>query len=175
MATQVDIPGYVAGTWVIDAARSAVSFRIRQAGISTVRGSFGAVEGTIVTAADPRDSTVRAVIRTASIDTKNTRRDEHLRTKDYLDAEPYPTITFVSTGVRTSADGVLVDGELTIKDRTRPVTLAVTVDGFAAGQVRLSATTDIDRAGFGVTCGPAGPFLGKKVAITLRIEAGRQG
>lgn len=179
MSTQVDIPGYVTGTWVIDAARSDVSLQIRQAGFATVRGRFDEVEGTIVTAADPRDSSVTAVIRTASVNTVNKRRDEHLRTKDYLNVEPYPTMTFDSTRVRTDGAGVHVDGDLTIRGVTKPVTLEVEVEEFGVGRdgtplVRLSARTEINRGDHGVTCGPASAFISKKVAITLRIEATKQ-
>ena len=176
MSTQVDIPGYVTGTWAIDAARSGVSFQSRLAGLSTVRGGFDEVEGTLVTAADPRDSSVTATVRAESVNTRNTRRDEHLRTADFLDAGPHPTLTFVSTGVRADAGAVRVDGELTLRGNTRPVTLDVEVEEFGADAdgtplVRLVARTAIARADFGVTCGAAGPFIGKKVAITLRITA----
>lgn len=180
MSTQVDIPGYVTGTWVIDAARSDVSLQIRQAGFSTVRGRFDEVEGTIVTAADPRDSSVTAVISSTSVNTANKRRDEHLRTKDFLNVESHPTITFASTGVRTDGGGVHVDGDLTICGVTRPVTLEVEVEEFGVGRggrplVRLSARTEINRADHGVSCGPASAFISKKVAIALKIEATKQG
>ncbi|GFJ76386.1 YceI family protein [Phytohabitans houttuyneae] len=100
MSMQVDIPGYVAGSWVIDAASSDVTFQIQQMGFSTVSGSFDDFEGTIVTADNPRDSSVTAVIRTASVNTRNKRRDKHLQTKGYLNTKQHPTITFASTGVR---------------------------------------------------------------------------
>ena len=179
MSTQVDIPGYVAGTWVIDAARSDVSFQVRLSGFATVRGRFGGVEGTIVTTEDPRSSSVSAVIRTASVNTKIPRRDEHLRSKDFLNAEQHPTITFASTGVRTDGDGVLLDGDLTVRGVTTPVTLTVAVDGFGVGHdgrplARFSAATEISRSDYGVTGGPVSPFIGKKVRITLKIEADKQ-
>jgi polyisoprenoid-binding protein YceI len=179
MTAQVDIPGYVTGSWVIDATRSTVSFSVKQAGFSTVRGSFGAVSGSITTTPDPWRSSVRAVVEVASIDTKIGRRDEHLRTKDFLDAEAYPTITFASTGVRADGDALLVDGELTVHGVTRPVTLTTDLEGFGVGPdgsavVRFAGRTRIDRTEFGVTCGPAGPFVSKKVTITLAVEATRQ-
>ena len=133
MSMQVDIPGYVTGTWVIDTARSHVSFRAIQAGIFTVRGSFDDFEGTIVTAENPWDSSVSVVIRTASVNTKNNRRDKHLHTNDFLNPEQYPTITFTSTGLRADGDSVLVDGDLTIRGVTKQVTLKTEVDGFSVG------------------------------------------
>jgi polyisoprenoid-binding protein YceI len=175
MSTQVDIPGYVAGTWAIDPARSEVSFAIKQAGFSTVRGRFDDVQGTIVTAPEPGDSSVRAIIRTASVRTGNRRRDEHLRTKDYLDTEAYPTITFASTAVRAAGTELLVDGDLTIHGVTRPVTLTLVVDGFGAGVARFSVRTAIDRAEYGVTCGPASFAISRKLTVGLDVAAGKQG
>jgi polyisoprenoid-binding protein YceI len=179
MSTQVDIPGYVVGTWAIDTARSDVSFQIRQLGLSTVRGGFGAVEGTIVTAADPRRSSVSAVIRTASVTTDHRRRDKHLRTRDFLDVEQHATITFASTGLRTDGDAVLLDGDLTIRGITRPVTLTVTVEGFGAGRdglpvARFSARTEVNRDDYGVIRGVASAVIDKKVTVTLAVEAVKQ-
>ncbi len=179
MSTQVDIPGYTVGTWAIDAARSAVSFRIRQGGLATVRGTFDDVGGTIVTAPDPSHSSVRAVIGTASVNTRNKRRDEHLRTKDFLDVERHPSITFTSTGVRAAGDDILLDGDLTVQGVTKRVTLSLHLDGFSAGPdgaalARFSGRTELNRKDYGVTCGPASPFISKKLKIRLEIEAAKQ-
>jgi polyisoprenoid-binding protein YceI len=179
VSTQVDIPGYVAGTWVIDAARSDVSFRAIQAGISTVRGGFDRVEGRIVTAENPRDSSVSAVIRTASVNTKNNRRDKHLHTNDFLNVEQYPTITFTSTGLRTDGDDVLLDGDLTIRAVTKRVTLKTEVDGFSVGPdgkplARFSAHTEINGGDYGVIRGLYAAVVNKKIKVDLRIEADKQ-
>ncbi|HET8662644.1 MAG TPA: YceI family protein [Micromonosporaceae bacterium] len=176
---QFDIPGYVTGAWVIDTDRSDVSFEVRQMGVFTVRGSFDDIEGTIVTMENPRDSSVSAVIRTASVNTRNDRRDKHLRTGDFLDVERYPTMTFTSTGVRPNGHNVLVDGDLAIRGATKQVTLNMEVNSFGLGHdgrplARFSARTEISRNGYGVVRGPAAAVVSKTVKIILRIEATRQ-
>jgi polyisoprenoid-binding protein YceI len=179
MSTQAGITGYVAGTWAIDPARSDVSFQARQFGFSTVRGSFDDFEGTIVTAADPRDSSVNAVIRTASVSTRNDRRDKHLHTDDFLNVEQFPTITFTSTGLRADGDDVVVDGDLTVRAATKQVTLNTAVNGFGVGHdgrpvARFSAYTEIDRTEYGVTGGLARAVISTKIKIILKIEASKQ-
>jgi polyisoprenoid-binding protein YceI len=177
MSTQVSIPGYTAGTWVIDTARSAVSFRVRFLGFATVRGTFDDFEGTIVLAENPLDSSVNAVIRTASVNTKNTSRDNHLRHDDFLNAELYPTMTFASTGVRVDGDTFLVDGDLTLRAVTKQVTLTMQLKGVAldGGPVaRFSASTEILCTDFGVTRGKSAAVVSAKDKIILEIEATKQ-
>jgi polyisoprenoid-binding protein YceI len=179
MATQVDIPGYVAGTWTIDAVRSTVSFQIRQMGFATVHGSFGEFEGTIVTAENFADSSAKVVIKAASVNTKNKRRDTHIRTGGYLNVKGQPTITFTSTGLRADGDNFLVEGDLTIREVTKPVTLTIKPEGFGVGPdgkpvVRFTATTEIDRSEYGVVRGVASAVISKKVEISLKIEASKQ-
>jgi polyisoprenoid-binding protein YceI len=176
MTTQVDIPGYVAGSWVIDTVHSEVSFQARHLGVAKVRGTFDEFEGTITTAVDPLESTVRAVIRTASVCTKNKLRDTNLAAPELLDAERFPTMTFSSTGIRLDGDDFLVDGDLTIRDVTKPVTLSMELNGFAttpAGKplAGFSAQTAINRHEFGVVGGPTAVVIGDTVKITLEIEA----
>jgi polyisoprenoid-binding protein YceI len=179
MSTRINIPGYVAGTWVIGPVHSEASFQVRQFGVAKGRGRFEDFEGTIVTAENPLDSSVNAVIKTASVNTKNRRRDKHLRQDDFLNVEQYPTITFTSTGVRADGDNYLVDGDLTIRAVTKQVTLNLELNGFGVGpdgkpQAGFSAHTEISRNEFGVTGGPAGAVISDKVKITLKIEAHRQ-
>jgi polyisoprenoid-binding protein YceI len=169
--------GYRAGTWIIDPVHSDVSFTVRHLGISKVRGSFGTFEGAIVTAEDPLQSSVTTTIQTASIDTRNSQRDEHVRGEDFLAVADHPTMTFVSTGLRSEGEEtVLLDGELTLCGVTKPVTLEVEVGGFGDGfdgvkVVGFSARTEINRQDFGVTGGPAGSVVGNKITISLEIEA----
>ena len=176
MTTQVDIPGYVAGSWVIDTVHSEVSFQVRHLGVAKVRGTFDDFEGTLTTAADPLESTVRAVIRTASVCTKNKIRDDNLAAPDFLDVERFPTMTFASTGIRLDGDDFLVDGDLTIRDTTLPVTLTMELNGFATAPggkplAGFSAHTEINRHEFGVVGGPTAVVVGDLVKITLEVEA----
>src|SRR6516165_8806761 len=116
--TAVEIPGYIAGTWVVDPVHSEVSFVVRHMMVSKVRGRFDKFEGTIVTAEDPLTSSVTASVDVSSINTGQEQRDEHIRSADFFEAEKHPTMTFTSTGVRAGRDGFLLDGDLTIKGVT---------------------------------------------------------
>ncbi|GAB2829577.1 YceI family protein [Actinoallomurus bryophytorum] len=175
MTPQVEIPGYVADTWLIDTAHSTVSFQARMLGAFKNHGTFDDFEGTVVTAADPLDSSANVTIRTASVNTKNDRRDNDLR-KAYLNVEKYPTITFASTGVRTDGDHFLVDGDLTILETTKRVTLNLRPTSFDAdgkSPARFTAQTEISLGEFGVPRGPAS-VIGDKILITLEIQASRK-
>lgn len=182
LSPAVKIPGYVAGTWDIDPIHSEVSFVVRHMVVSKVRGRFNEFEGTIVTAQDPLASSVKATVVAGSIDTNQEQRDAHVRSADFLDVESYPTISFTSTGLRPQGDGFVLDGELTIRGVTRPVSLDLELNGFGPDlqggtRVGLSATTEINRQDFGVSYnGPIpgadnGMVLSDKVTLTLEIEA----
>jgi polyisoprenoid-binding protein YceI len=181
----VGIPGYVVGTWTIDPVHSDVGFVIRHLMVSKVRGRFGSFEGQIVTGADPLDSSVTATIDLGLIDTKNKQRDDHIRTADFFEVDKYPTMTCRSTGVRRDGEDYVLDGDLTLKGVTRPVSLKLEIGGFGAdpflvdplkgARVGFSATGEINRMDFGVSYnGPVpggGVALGEKVQLILEIEA----
>jgi polyisoprenoid-binding protein YceI len=178
-AATTSIPGYLAGTWDIDTSHSDVSFTVRHMMVSKVRGRFGAFSGEIVTGENLADSAVTATIDATSIDTNNEQRDGHIRSADFFDVENHPQWTFRSTGVRVDGEDLAVDGELTLKGVTRPVTLALEVNGFgpdAWGGTRagFSASTTIDRNDFGVDIkmplDGGGVVVGDKVQIHLEIE-----
>ncbi|WP_329178057.1 MULTISPECIES: YceI family protein [unclassified Streptomyces] len=172
------IDGYVAGTWTIDTVHSDVSFYVRHLGVSKVRGSFATFEGSIVTGEDPLESSVNAVIKTASVSTNNETRDGHVRSADFLDVENFPELTFSSTAVRSqSAELFEIDGELTLHGVTKTVTLKLELNGFGKGfdgnaVAGFSAATEISRGDFGVTGGAAGAAVSDKIKIALEIEAG---
>ncbi|WP_433554870.1 YceI family protein [Pseudonocardia xinjiangensis] len=178
-STAVQIPGYVAGTWEIDPVHSDVSFSVRHMMVSKVRGRFTTFSGEIVTRENITDSTVNATIAADSIDTGQEQRDTHIRSNDFFDVENHPQWTFRSTGARAEGDDLVVDGELTIKGVTRPVSLALELNGFgsdASGGYRagFSASTTIDRNDFGVDIklpmDGGGVVVGDKVQINLEIE-----
>ena len=102
-STAVQIPGYVVGTWDIDAAHSTVGFSVRHMMVSKVRGYFRTFSGEIVTAEDPAQSTVTATIDMDSIDTRQEQRDAHIRSADFFDVGNHTVMTFRSTGIRTEA------------------------------------------------------------------------
>jgi polyisoprenoid-binding protein YceI len=177
--TSTRIPGYVVGTWDIDPVHSDVSFTVRHMMVSKVRGRLGTFSGEIVTAPDFTHSTVTATVDASSVDTGNAQRDGHLRTADFFEVETHPTWTFRSTAIRGDGEEFELDGELTIKGVTRPVTFALEVNGFgpdAYGGTRagFSATTTINRSDFGVDIAMpldgGGVVVSDKVQIALEIQ-----
>ena len=176
---QIQIPGYIAGTWDIDPVHSEVSFTVRHMMVSKVRGRFTGFTGQITTGADVTASSVRAEIDATSISTGNDQRDGHVRSADFFDVTNHPTWTFTSTATRFDGDDLAVDGDLTIKGITRPVTLSLEVGGFgpdAYGGTRVgfSGTTTINRSDFGVDIAMpmdgGGVVVGEKVQIGLEIQ-----
>ncbi|OAR24071.1 hypothetical protein A8W25_16550 [Streptomyces sp. ERV7] len=174
-----ELPGYEPGTWVIDPVHSEIAFAVRHLGVANVRGRFDEFEGEIVLAENPLESSVTATIRIASVSTAHEQRDNHIRSADFLHAEEFPEMTFRSTGVRSGgAEGFLLDGELSVRGVTRPVTLDLELLGFGKGYegrsvAGFTATTKIGRKDFGVTGGPVGATLGDTIKITLDVEASR--
>ena len=177
----VKIPGYIAGNWAVDPVHSEVSFVVRHMMVSKVRGRFDKFEGTIITADNPLESTVTATIDLSSISTGQEQRDAHIRSADFFEVEAHPMMTFASTGLRQEGENFLLDGNLTIKSVTRPVTFFLEVSGFgpdAYGGTRcgFSATTEINRMDFGVSFNgpipgvPGGVAVSEKVNINLEIE-----
>jgi polyisoprenoid-binding protein YceI len=171
------------GTFTVDAAHTTVGFVARHLMVSKVRGSFGRVSGEITIGEDPLASRVLARIAAASIDTGQSDRDDHLRGPDFLDVERFPELTFASRRVQRRGDDYVVVGDLTIRDVTREVELAVEFEGLARspwGQevIGFTATTEIDREDFGITWNQAletgGVLVGKKVRIEISAEAVRQ-
>jgi len=185
-STAAQIPGLIAGTWEIDPVHSEVSFVVRHMVVSKVRGRFDRFSGTIVTDEDLARSSVNVLIDASSINTNEPTRDSHVRSADFLDVENFPNITFRSTAVRSEGGGFLIDGQLTIRGATRPVTLDVEVNGFTPdpyGGTRagFSATTEINRQDFGVSYNGPIPgannamVLSDKVTLNLEVEAVLQG
>jgi polyisoprenoid-binding protein YceI len=177
--TAVEIPGYIAGTWTVDPVHSEVSFVVRHMMVSKVRGRFDRFSATIITAEDPLRSTVTASVDLDSVNTGEPNRDNHIRSADFFHVEEHPTMTFQSTGVRREGDHFLLDGDLSIRGVTRPVTFRLEVNGFgpdAHGGTRagFSAATEINRSDWGISYnGPipgGGVAVSEKVTITLEIE-----
>jgi polyisoprenoid-binding protein YceI len=168
------------GTWKIDPSHSSVGFSVRHLGLARVRGRFAEFDGSVEVAEDPEQSSVSVEIQAASIDTRDANRDGHLVSGDFFDVEHHPTLDFHSTGVRyTGGDQWAVDGELTIRGVTRPVTLDANFEGSARDpwggeRAAFTATTEVDREDFGLTWNQTletgGVLVGKKVRIELEVE-----
>jgi polyisoprenoid-binding protein YceI len=177
----IDIPGYVAGRWTIDAVHSDLSFSVRHLMVSKVRGHFRDFEGELVTAADPADSSVNVTIQVASVDTNNEGRNAHLRTGDFFEAEAHPTATYRGRGLRADGDEYVLDGELTLRGVTRQVPLRIELngigdDGQGQGQIRAGFTgrAQINRSDFGISFGAVTNgvvVVGDTIDLTLEVEA----
>jgi polyisoprenoid-binding protein YceI len=174
------IPGYVAGEWDLDLVHSEVGFSVRHMMVSKVRGKFTKVEGQIVTAENPTDSSVSATVDLSSIDTGNPDRDNHLRSADFFEVEKHPSMTYRSTSITPDGDDFTVDGELTLKGVTKPLQLHLELGGFGPdpyGGTRagFSASGEIKRSDFGVDFNAAletgGVVVGDKITLNLEIEA----
>ncbi|HXJ67019.1 MAG TPA: YceI family protein, partial [Actinomycetota bacterium] len=117
----IEIPAV--GTWEVDPAHSRLGFVARHLMVTKVRGHFDVFGGTITVGERPEDSTVEVRVDTASITTGSADRDDHLRSGDFLEVERFPEMTFRSTKVeRAGETGLRLEGELTVKDVTKPVT-----------------------------------------------------
>ncbi len=179
-STLRQIPGYVVGTWDIDAAHSTVGFSVRHMMVSKVRGYFREFSGELITAEDPAQSTVTATIDMDSIDTRQEQRDAHIRSADFFDVGNHTVMNFRSTAVRAQGEDWVVEGDLTLKGITKPVTLELELNGFgpdAYGGTRagFSAKTVISRSEFGVDIAMpmdgGGVVVGDKINVELEIEA----
>jgi polyisoprenoid-binding protein YceI len=174
------IPGYVAGTWEIDPVHSEVGFVARHMMVSKVRGRFTSFSGELVLGEDPLQSSVTATIDLTSIQTGNEQRDQHIRSADFFEVDKYQTMTYRSTGVRPEGDHYVLEGELTLKDVTKPTELTLELNGFGPdpfGGTRagFTATGEINRRDFGVNFSApmetGGVVVSDKVTIQLEIEA----
>jgi polyisoprenoid-binding protein YceI len=165
----------------IDKTHSEAVFQVRHL-ITKVRGRFSDFEGTIAFDAEaPEHSSVTFTVQTSSIDTNSADRDAHLRSDDFFGVERFPTLTFVSTAItKTSDDEFAVEGDLTIRDTTRRVTLPVTYLGKARdpwGSEKLAFETEItiNRKDYGLLWNAAletGGFLvGDDVKINVSVQA----
>jgi polyisoprenoid-binding protein YceI len=172
------------GRYVIDPTHSAISLTIRHLVAAKVRGRFTDFSGEINVTDNQLASTTEVTINVASIDTGVGDRDDHLRSGDFLDVEQYPTATFKSAAIRpNSSGGFTLDGTLTIRDITKPVTLDLVFGGEVLdpwGGVRtvFNASTEINREEFGLTWNQAletgGVMIGKTAKIEIDIEAVKQ-
>ena len=172
------------GTYAIDASHSNVEFAVKHMMITTVKGRFGDVKGTVEIpqpgAGEPR---VDVTIGASSIDPRVDARDTHLRSQDFFDTEKFPTLRFVSTRAEQTDDGYTLVGDLTIRDVTRPVKLAVTAEGTGVDpwgnqKAAFSATGKIDRTEFGLTWNAAleagGVLVSNDVKLAFDVQLVKQ-
>jgi len=169
-------------TWNIDPAHAVAEFKVKHMMISNVKGQFAKVSGTLsLDESDLTQSKIEALIDATSIETRDTQRDGHLKSADFLDVDKFPTLSFRSTRIRRAGDGELaVEGDLTIHGVTKKSVFTVegptppTKDPWGNTRVGISATTKINRKDYGLTWNAAletgGLLVGEDVAITLEVE-----
>ena len=166
-------------TWTLDPVHSFAEFAVKYMMVSTVKGYFRELEGSIqIDEANPVASWVRASIDVASIDTTEPQRDAHLRSDDFFNAERFPKITFESKRVEQVHENEWrVSGDLTIRDITREIVLDTvyegqTKDAFGKQRAAFSAETTINRKDFGLNWNRI--EIGDKVRISLNITTVRR-
>jgi len=164
-------------TWTLDATHATVGFAVKHLMISTVRGHFTDITGTVVADENVSNAKVEVRIATASVDTRVAQRDQHLRSPDFFDAEAHPAITFTSTRVEKggSADFRLI-GDLTIRGITKEIALDVTDEGrgtdpWGGQRAAFSLRGKLNRNDFGLTWNQALEAGGVLVSDEVKIEA----
>jgi polyisoprenoid-binding protein YceI len=169
-------------TWSLDPVHSHAGFSVRHMVISNVHGEFSKISGTLIL--DEKDvtkSSVEASIDVASVDTREPKRDEDLRSANFFDVAKFPTITFKSTKVeKAGKDGLKVTGDLTMHGVTKPVVLKVTgptpevKDPWGMTRRGISATTKLDRKDYGVSFSAVleggGAVVGNEVNVEIEAE-----
>lgn len=174
-------PAQLAGSFTLDPSHTQIGFVARHAMITKVRGTFADFEGTASSSENLEGATLSLTIQAASVDTRSADRDAHLRAADFFDVENHPTITFRSTSI-TSEDPetARVEGELTIKDVTRPVAIdfdfdGVAVDPFGNERVGFSGELAVNRKDFGLEWNAAleagGVLVSEKVTLFFDVSA----
>jgi polyisoprenoid-binding protein YceI len=172
-------------TWQIDPTHTAAEFAVKHLMISTVKGHFGEVSGTVHTDnLIPANTAVEVAINVASIDTRNEQRDTHLRSADFFDVEHFPTITFRSKRVEGDPSAALrIVGDLTIRGVTREIVLEAesegrTRDPWGNDRAGFSAKAKINRKDFGLTWNmvleAGGVAVGDEIRISIDVELVKQ-
>jgi polyisoprenoid-binding protein YceI len=162
----------LAGEWVLDPGASSVRFKSGIFGLIPVRGVFRDVRGNGAVSADGELSG-HLTVSAASVDTKNKRRDTHLRSADFFDSANNPDITFTTHDIRPSDPGVIVTGALSIRGHTRPVSFAATASVADDHHARIEAEIPINRSDFGIDWNWAG-LVSMKTTVTVHAVFVRQ-
>ena len=167
--------------WNIDGSHSTAEFSVRHLMITNVKGRFGTLSGTVdYDPENPEASQIDVTIDATSIDTRDEKRDAHLRSPDFFDTEKFPTLTFKSTSVKRTDDGFAATGDLTIHGVAKPVTLEVETpsspnkDPWGNTRIGASAHTKINRKDWGLNWNAAleagGVLVGEQVKISIDVS-----
>ncbi len=172
------------GTWTVDPAHSKVGFAVKHMGVATVRGEFNEFAGTLEIGDDLASARAYGTVNTASVDTNQAQRDNHLRSADFFDVEVHPELVFESTGIEAIGDETYrIVGDLTLHGVTREVELAAEIGGTDIGpngeeRTGLEITGELSRRdfemGFNAALGSGNAVVSDKVKLTLDIAAVKQ-
>lgn len=172
------------GTWVVDPAHSKVGFAVKHMGIATVRGEFTEFEGTLEIAGDLSSARAFGSVKAASVDTKESQRDDHLRSPDFFDAETHPELSFESTRIEPIDDETFrITGDLTLHGVTNEIVLTAEVSGtdidpWGNERVGLEVTGQLSRGAYGMkfnqALGSGNMLVADKVKLSIDISAARQ-
>lgn len=172
------------GTWNVDPAHSSVKFSVKHLGIATVRGEFTEFEGTLEIGNDLASARAYGTVKSASVYTNEENRDADLRSENFFHAELHPDLSFESTAIRpVDADRFDIEGDLTMRGTTRPITLTAEVEGterdpYGNERVGLEVTGELDRTDWGITfnqvLGSGNLLVSNRVKLTLDISAIKQ-
>jgi polyisoprenoid-binding protein YceI len=167
--------------WEIDSSHSSVTFSVRHMMVSNVKGEFGKITGNVSYDADkPETSTIDATVDATTINTRDAKRDGHLKSPDFFDTAKFPTLTFKSKKITKAASGLKLAGDLTMHGVTKEVVFDVTgpapaiKDPYGLTRSGATATAKINRKDFGLgwnkVLEAGGLAVGEEVAITLDLE-----
>lgn len=175
------VPNIYAANYAVDIPHTQIHFSVAHLMVFKVRGNFTDFSGEIdIDTKNKTLTSTKAVIKTSSIDTRNDKRDKHLRSPDFFEADKYPEILFISKKISGSGDDITVVGDLTIKGVTKEVTLkgsfaGVAKDPWGNDRAGFAATGEVDRRDFGLTWNKAleagGFVVGDTITIGLEVEA----
>jgi polyisoprenoid-binding protein YceI len=184
MAFATQAPTIPAGTYVTDPAHTTFGFAVKHLGIATVRGRFGDFDGRLEIGEDLSSARVSGTVRTASIDTGEPQRDEHLRSADFFDAEAHPELTFESTSVRAvDEENYEIVGNLAMHGVTNPLTLnaeflGTEVDPYGNDRAAFEITGKLERSKWGMrfnaALGSGNVVVSDTVKIAIDVSAIRQ-
>ena len=165
--------GALVGDWVLDQRKSSIRLKNKSMwGLVRVNGVFREVSGNGTVSPDGQVSGT-VTVAAASIDTKNARRDTHLRSADFFDSGNNPDITFTANGIRPSVQGVAVTGVLTVRGRTRPLSFEAAASVQGDVEIWLDAEVPINRADFGLTWNLLG-LISMDNTLTIHVVFTRQ-
>ncbi len=161
------------GVWAVDPARSSVRFSVQHLGVTTVHGAFETFAGALTLGPSSGPGDASGTVEAASVRTTEPQRDAFIVSEAFLEAERFPELRFVATAVRPAGTDIEVEGDLTIRETSRPLVLRGTVSADADGGGRVQLTGEVDRRAYGLRLrqgfGAADRTVSGQVAIELDL------